>query len=301
MDVKGTAFINKGGLAPELSEQNLNYGIWIDSKERIVVVAGFETTSGTNKFVYSSLSYNDGNWHNVVVTFAGPKSALKLFIDGNLVDTRTSTASPDNTGTQPVRIGANSLALKDYFVGNIDEVRIWERALTSIDVSSAFRGTFSVRRLVFYHDFGTASDTGNTNQAIDVSQLRGVNCYDPILMKTELGLPEYLGVDMSSGPSTEVSLTQIHDRGFNLVRVPFHWEAYSNDIEGVLAEMEAIASAADKVGIRVFFDSHQYKTSSYFYGNAWAVGFLRFLWANTLRMGERLLNKHFGVITTIIP
>src|SRR5439155_19169645 len=38
----------------------------------------------------------------------------------------------------PLRIGANSLANNRYFTGQIDEVRVWNRALTAGEVSDQY-------------------------------------------------------------------------------------------------------------------------------------------------------------------
>ena len=66
----------------------------------------------------------------------------------------TASATPDNTGIQPVRIGANSLALNGYFTGNIDEVRIWNRALSSTEISNAYNnGVFSTGGQALYLPF----------------------------------------------------------------------------------------------------------------------------------------------------
>jgi hypothetical protein len=129
----------------------MNYGIWITTAEKIQ--AGFETSSGADNFAISANSYSDGQWHYAVVTYDG--SAIRLYIDGSQVATKsTSGATPDNTGTQPLRIGANSLALNQYFTGSIDEVRVWNRAVTSSEVSSQYNsGTFDTTGQVAYLPF----------------------------------------------------------------------------------------------------------------------------------------------------
>ena len=60
---------------------------------------------------------------------------VRLYVDGVQVSSMsTASATPDNTGIQPVRIGANSLALNGFFTGNVDEVRVWNRALSSTEI-----------------------------------------------------------------------------------------------------------------------------------------------------------------------
>jgi Concanavalin A-like lectin/glucanases superfamily/Calcineurin-like phosphoesterase len=144
--------VNKGGSGSETAGKNMNYGIWITSAERIA--AGFETSAGTNYVATSTNAYNDGNWHYAVATYDG-SSTVRLYIDGNSVASKaTSGATPDNTGTQPLRVGANSLSPNGYFTGAADEVRVWNRAVSSSEVSSQYSsGTFGTPAPVVYLHF----------------------------------------------------------------------------------------------------------------------------------------------------
>jgi hypothetical protein len=100
--------INKGGIGTELPGFNLNYGLWLNNREQ--VTGGFETSNGDDYYVTSQGSYADGVWHNSILTFDEEEHILKLFIDG-LEVTNNSTSigiTPDTTGKQPIRLGANS-------------------------------------------------------------------------------------------------------------------------------------------------------------------------------------------------
>jgi hypothetical protein len=144
-DYNSDAFIvNKAGAA-----EKMNYGIWMSSAETIR--GGFETTSGSAFYATSPLSYSDGNWHYAVVTFDG--SAIGLYIDGLPVATKSASASPDSGGDEPIRMGADSQTLNNYFIGNVDEVRIWKNALTPQQVIDAYNGNFNPKDLVEYLDF----------------------------------------------------------------------------------------------------------------------------------------------------
>ena len=150
--------VNKGGVGSDSPGQNLNYGIWMSSTEQIK--AGFETSSGADQFVTSPTSYNDNQWHYAVVTNNGAN--VILYIDGVQVATKaTSGASPESTGTKPVRVGANSRVTPatNFFTGEVDEIRIWNTALSASQVSSAFGGTFAPGH-VLHLPFGSASLTG---------------------------------------------------------------------------------------------------------------------------------------------
>jgi hypothetical protein len=141
--------VNKGGSGTDTAGRNMNYGIWMTSAERIQ--AGFETGPGTDFYTTSPASYSNGQWHYAVVTYDG-STAVRLYIDGVQVSSiSTSGAIPDKTGTQPVRIGANSLALNGFFTGNVDEVRVWNRALSGTEIANAYNnGVFDTTGQVLY-------------------------------------------------------------------------------------------------------------------------------------------------------
>jgi hypothetical protein len=148
---------DKGGFGSETAGQNINYGIWMDSAERIK--GGFESSAGTDYFATSPKSYNDNQWHYAVVTYGG--STVILYIDGVQVASKTTSgASPDSAGTKPVRIAANSRTTpptSNFFVGSVDEVRVWKDDLTPTEQANAFAGSsFNSGDQVLYLDFSGA-------------------------------------------------------------------------------------------------------------------------------------------------
>jgi concanavalin A-like lectin/glucanase superfamily protein/F5/8 type C domain-containing protein len=154
--------VNKGGFGSETAGQNMNYGIWMNNAEKIK--GGFESNTGTDFYVTSPNSYADNQWHYAVVTYDG--STVRLYIDGAQVGSKsTSGSSADKTGTQPVRIGANSRTTPptgNFFIGSVDEVRVWNDDLTAQQVSDAFAGTsFNTAGQVLYLNF-SSGDEGYT-------------------------------------------------------------------------------------------------------------------------------------------
>jgi hypothetical protein len=153
--------VNKGGMGLETAGQNINYGIYFTTTNTVAGI--IETSGGIDHIATSTRTYNDGQWHYAVMTYDG--TTLRLYIDGVQVASKsTGGAVPDNTGTQPVRVGANSRAADRFFTGNVDEVRVWNRALTSTEVSNAYNsGTFDTNGQVLYLPFGTTTTPPPTN------------------------------------------------------------------------------------------------------------------------------------------
>jgi len=73
-----------------------------------------------------------GNWYFVVCTY--DESTQKLYLDGNL-EGSTSTSQTISTTTN-ARIGAESFSLSLFMNGNLANVAIWNRALSSDEINS---------------------------------------------------------------------------------------------------------------------------------------------------------------------
>jgi hypothetical protein len=168
--VSDAFIVNKGGVGSDGSGQNLNYGIWMTSTEKIK--AGFETSSGADQYVTSANKYNNGQWHYVMVTNDG--STVRLYIDGAQVATKsTSGSSPETSGTKPVRVGANSRVTPpgNFFKGEVDEVRVWNDDLTAQQRADAFSGSsFNTAEQVLYLAFSSNSPPVANNQAITLNK-----------------------------------------------------------------------------------------------------------------------------------
>jgi hypothetical protein len=140
--IDNAILLNKGGFGSDRPGFNLNYGIWLNNREK--VTGGFETSNGDNYFVTSQGSYADGIWHNAILTFDDFSNLLKLYIDGveAAINTPDLGTSPDNTGKQLIRLGANSLGEKGIINGNytgqLDDIQVWDYAFTKEQVASLF-------------------------------------------------------------------------------------------------------------------------------------------------------------------
>ena len=158
-DYNSNAFIvNKAG-----ASDNLNYAIWMTTAEK--VGAGFETSSGNTNFATSPLSYSDGKWHYAVVTFDG--TTITLYLDGLPVGTRIASGIPDSGGEEPMRMGANSDGLSNFFVGDVDEIRVWNAALTAQQVADAYNGKFDTNGQIEYLDFSEPIVSSNNTAQIN--------------------------------------------------------------------------------------------------------------------------------------
>jgi hypothetical protein len=61
----------------------------------------------------------------------------------------------------------------------------------------------------------------------------------------------------------EESFKLIHDAGMNHVRYILYWESYEKNPSQFMEELTTVAETADKWGIKVLYDNHQWHTSSW--------------------------------------
>ncbi|MEV3978275.1 LamG-like jellyroll fold domain-containing protein [Nonomuraea sp. NPDC049758] len=88
------------------------------------------TFAGTNAQAPGNLPLN--TWSHVAATYEG--SRLRLYVNGSEVG-GTSMYGNLRTGTGPLRIGGNS-GSGEHFSGLIDEVRVYDRALTPAQITT---------------------------------------------------------------------------------------------------------------------------------------------------------------------
>ena len=86
-----------------------------------------------------ALNAADGNWHHVVGVHDAATSTVYLYVDGSEVAKQTSTTfSADFASTEGVSVGWLNIAPNYYFNGTLDEVAIYDRALTATEVGEHY-------------------------------------------------------------------------------------------------------------------------------------------------------------------
>ncbi len=92
------------------------------------------TENSSNAYIWSSTAPQNGSWYHITGTYDGSK--LKLYVNGELEKTRPLSGS--------VQISESDLYLATnggsrYFSGNIDEVRVYERALPEDEIKRNYQ------------------------------------------------------------------------------------------------------------------------------------------------------------------
>jgi hypothetical protein len=121
-----------------------------------------------NNSPISKVSVVDGVWHQISGVYGD--GVLKVYVDGVLDTTAVAGDSPDLTSLQPLLLGASAYSDGAYFKGTMDEVRIYKKALSSLQIDSLYQvdgGTRPVlaANLIAWYDF----EEGSGTQVLDKS------------------------------------------------------------------------------------------------------------------------------------
>lgn len=97
--------------------------------------------NGTNAAV-GTFAPPTGEWTHLLATVTG--TALTLYANGTLTDSITVSGGVGNGGSGfPLQIGANQQSSGEYYSGLIDDVRVYNRALSSAEIALLASPSFS--------------------------------------------------------------------------------------------------------------------------------------------------------------
>ncbi|MCZ4611513.1 exo-alpha-sialidase [Streptomyces sp. Lzd4kr] len=82
--------------------------------------------------VSTTAAHNDGQWHHLALRRGGGR--LTMFIDGTAISTADVAGSVSRNSPFGVHIGQR-MDSRAFFTGRIDEVRVWNRALTNAELT----------------------------------------------------------------------------------------------------------------------------------------------------------------------
>lgn len=123
---------------------------------------------GSNRADLQAGDINDGAWHHIAATF-DRDGQVSLYIDGGLSQNASMSNVGDISNTLGLTIGADSE--NDYhFNGLIDEVSIWNKALSQAEIREQKHITLAGNNsnLIAYYQF-------NSNKSIAVEYINGLN------------------------------------------------------------------------------------------------------------------------------
>jgi hypothetical protein len=110
------------------------WGLEFD-KNSLVCFSTWQLNSNWHAYVSAARTLNDGQWHHYAVTYDYGAQMI-LYVDGAAVATETAFSGAMGDGPQPILVGAR--ADGNRFIGDLEEIRLFSRALSAADVAADY-------------------------------------------------------------------------------------------------------------------------------------------------------------------
>ena len=156
-DASSSDYIDIGTISSLNAQQNFSISLWFNENVRNLNAVLFSSGTGTNNDItinagngtlkinvggtrnVNITSYSRYVWHHVVLTVEN--TTAKVYLDNGSPTTVTVGSNTSSSSGTLAKIGELSFASGYTFDGQIDEVAIWNTALTSTQVSEIYNAT----------------------------------------------------------------------------------------------------------------------------------------------------------------
>jgi hypothetical protein len=152
-------------------------GLWGDSRTAAFILIA---TSGDGAdpvfFIRGTTDLTDGNWHHVVAVRDNSSGQNILYVDGSEEDAKTVTYTTGfESGTAALNIGWLNLSGHYRFNGTLDEVALYDRALTAEEILQHYTAGLT-RNLNCAGDFDTDGVVGGSDLAYFAADFGRTDC-----------------------------------------------------------------------------------------------------------------------------
>ena len=107
--------------------------------DRIVANAVHSGASDIHIHPEEKILHSTNEWHHL--TGVGDGANMYIYVDGVEVASRVYATAGYGTNSNPFHIGAKSLTAGNHFTGLIDEVLVYDRALSAGEISQLYTGS----------------------------------------------------------------------------------------------------------------------------------------------------------------
>ncbi|RNC79838.1 MAG: choice-of-anchor D domain-containing protein [Winogradskyella sp.] len=198
--------------------------------------------NGSTRTISSSVAIPENEWHHIAVTHDG--TTARLYIDGVLETTSTLPLPLDTSRSFLIGAAGRDGSATAYFDGNIDEVRVWNAALTANQLRFLMNQELedNAGTIGKYFDDNGILPTKNDASALDFTNLRA---YFPMSRYT------YTNTNDDSGNDLVGYLRQLRTVDFQTAPLPYistqngNWTDASTWTNGSVQTIPGARSLAD--------------------------------------------------------
>ena len=165
----------------------------------------FGTSGLTQTDLAGTISINDGAWHHIVAVYDG--SANKYIYHNGALDASVGATGSISTNGTNFLIGENAEQSGRGWKGNIDDVRIYNRALSSTEANQLYQGVHITSGLVAYYPFETGTVVNASNELTPALVSDGDTFYSATVAAADQPLTPSLYSDADTFYSPTVAAT----------------------------------------------------------------------------------------------
>jgi hypothetical protein len=127
--------VSKGGFGTDLAIEAA--GGTIGTPMQIGFVVGSSSAAGPVTTAASTVTLARGTWYHVVGTFNAPGNVC-IYINGSVQSPCANDTAPRAADVQPLKFGDGAYFTGRTFVGTLDEIAIWNVALSASQVAALY-------------------------------------------------------------------------------------------------------------------------------------------------------------------
>lgn len=194
---------NSGFLFGQNNGQCSHGGLW-DRNLSILPNGNLEfyIFNGSQQYTTAIGNYKDNNWHNVVVNLSN--NGTKIYIDG-ILSSQNSTITTAQNYLGYWRVGGLQTGGNNTIIGNIDDIAIWDRELTSSEISTIYQES-----LLNINNFTLTNFKIYPNPITDILFVENLDIFETI----QYQIFDQLGREIKKGILID-KLTEINFSEFN--------------------------------------------------------------------------------------
>lgn len=133
-----------------------------------IFVGGRSTDTEAQKNVIANASLSVGTWHHVVAVLDFTGNSIKVYVNGTLSATNAAagfaSATTPSTSSRSCALGAQDTGDSNYYHGLMDEVQVYNRALSAAEIATLASGDARAAHWAFDEGAGaSASDSSGDN------------------------------------------------------------------------------------------------------------------------------------------
>lgn len=123
--------------SPTLSKRIWQFGLAAGTTSQSIRFIRFDSTNTLVTNISGTTQVNDGLWHHVICTFDSAVGS-KVYIDGTSNASDAVTTANGNAAAVALFGGIDSGSTSAFWNGTLDEIAIWNRTLSSTEVTSLY-------------------------------------------------------------------------------------------------------------------------------------------------------------------